>query len=46
MAIIEQIFIKFQLPQELFVNISNTEFCENLTNGLATNIRSQMNKSS
>jgi len=42
MAVIEQIFIKIGLLQQLFINISNTEFCENLTNGFPTNISSRM----
>jgi len=29
MAAIEQIFIKIGLLQQLFINISKTEFCEN-----------------
>jgi len=45
MAAIEQIFIKTGLLQQLFINISKTEFCENLTNVFPTNISSQMNKS-
>jgi len=45
MAVIEQIFIKIGLLQQLFINISNTEFCENLTKGFLTNISLRMNKS-
>jgi len=44
MAVIQPIFIKMGLLQQIFVNISNIEFCENLTNGFPTNIRLQMNK--
>jgi hypothetical protein len=35
----EPILIKLGLPQQLFVNISKTEFSENLKNVLATDIR-------